>query len=112
MWEMHTFRHFNLMIYTLLTSSILSIETKQHMACEHYDTEWSIRDVLAAFRKEVQIFEMSYQHSGEPSNGDSFPPFPSTQLHKRANTVVMVNRGRNLYVSSVREATRLVCVTV
>ena len=101
----------------LLTSSILiklPVETKRHMACEHYETEWSIKDVLAAICKEVQIFEMSHQHGGKPSNYDSFPPppVPSTQLHTRATTIVMVNRGKNLYVSSVREATRLVYVTV
>ena len=39
------------------------------------------------------------------------PPVPSTQLHTRATTIEMVNRGRNLYVSSVKEATRLVYVT-
>ena len=38
----------------LLTSSILSklpVETKWHMAHEHYETEWSIKDVLAAIHK-------------------------------------------------------------
>ena len=51
----------------LLTSSILiklPVETKRHMACEHYETEWSIKDVLAAICKEVQIFEMSHQCNG------------------------------------------------
>ena len=55
------------------------------MAREHYDTEWSIKDVLAAIRKKVQIFEMSYQHGGKPSNYNSFPPSTSsfhTATHK------------------------------
>ena len=51
---------------TLLTSVILgklSSDTRTRMARDHYDTEWTIEDLMASILKEIQIFEAG-QHTG------------------------------------------------
>ena len=50
----------------LLTSVILGkfpTETKTHMAHSHYNSKWTIDDLLASILKETQILEI-IQHSG------------------------------------------------
>lgn len=61
----------------LLTSVILNKlapETKIHMARDHYDSQWSIDELLASILKEIRIFEAS-QQSGcrQNSHASSLP---------------------------------------
>ena len=51
----------------MLAPSVLSklpVETKKHMACDHHDSEWSIKDIMSGLLKEIQILDMSQQYSG------------------------------------------------
>ena len=55
------------------------------MARDHCKAEWFIEDVMAAIRKEIQVFEISQQYNGKPSNYDSSPAITSsfhTYTHK------------------------------
>ena len=55
---------------TLLTSVILNKlapETKTHMTRDHYDSQWTIGDLLASILKEIGILEAS-QISGRRPN--------------------------------------------
>ena len=54
-----------------LTTSImdkLPPDIKIHMACDHYDTEWTIDDLLTRVLREIQIFEASLPVGRKQSN--------------------------------------------
>ena len=51
--------------YGALLSSVilnkLAPETKIHIARDHYDSQWTIDELLASIQKEIRIFEASQQ---------------------------------------------------
>ena len=54
---------------TLLSSVILgklSSDTKTRMAQDHYDTEWTVEDLMASILKEIRIFEAGQHTSRRP----------------------------------------------
>ena len=56
---------------TLLSSVILgklSSDTKTRMARDHYDTEWTVEDLMASILKEIRIFEAGQHTSRRPSS--------------------------------------------
>ena len=58
---------------TLLSSVILgklSSDTKTRMARDHYDTEWTVEDLMASILKEIRIFEAG-QHTGRRTSSMS-----------------------------------------
>ena len=53
---------------SLLTPSVLSklpSETKERMARDHHDSEWSIDIVMGGLLKEIQVLDMSHQYTGK-----------------------------------------------
>ena len=59
---------------SLLTSVILSklpTDTKARIARDHYNTEWTIDDLLAGILKEIRILEVGQQSSWKPTNHTS-----------------------------------------
>ena len=68
---------------TLLTSVILGklpSDTKARMVRDHYDTEWTIDELMASILKEIRIFEAG-QHSSQKTT--SVPT--TTSFHMAAN---------------------------
>ena len=75
----------------LLTSVILNKlppETKIHMARDHYDSQWTISDLLASILKEIRILEASQQSGrGQNLHASSLPT--TSSFHTSTNN----NRG-------------------
>jgi len=60
---------------TMSTPSVwskLPVKIKRLLVCDHHESEWSI--IMSGLLKEIQILDMSQQHSGRPVMHDSIPP--------------------------------------
>ena len=93
----------------MLAPSVLSkfpVETKEHIAHNHHDSEWSIKDIMSGLLKEIQILDISQQYSGKPSIHDSLPQPHFTHMQIRGPTAVIVIRENNQHVHSARVITR------
>ena len=66
---------------TLLTSVILNKlapETKTHMTQDHYDSQWTISDLLATILKEIRILKASQLSGCRPNSQASSLPATSS----------------------------------
>ena len=75
---------------TLLTSVILgklSADTKACMARDHYDTEWTIDELLASVLKEIRIFEAGQDSKHKHSNTRASPLPTTTSFYTGADKI-------------------------
>ena len=81
---------------SLLTSVILNklpTEIKARIARDHYNTEWTIDDLLAGILKEIRILEVGQQSSWKPTNLTS--PMPTVgSFHTTTNRGASQTRDR------------------
>ena len=42
----------------------LTVETKERMAHDHHDSEWSIKDIMSGLLKKIQILDINQWYRG------------------------------------------------